>query len=676
MIVSYKILKELLPLGKSPEELVELFPLMMLSVESVEKRGDDTLFDLEITPNRPDLLGHLGVAAQLATFLNLPLPAPEFNLKGVEGFPEDVSVSVEDPRCGRYTAMVVEDVQVGPSPEWLRERIEALGLHSVNNVVDVSNYVMMLTGHPIHTFDLDLLEGSSVIVRPGRSGEKILCLDGVERLLSPDEIVIADRGRAVALAGVMGGEDSGIRPQTKRVMVESAYFVPKYIRYASRRLKVSTDSSYRFERGADYGVTPLAARWVASLLGEMGGKVYTTLKDVVPNSRSPLVVEVRPERVRRILGLEELDDPTIESMLGRLHLDTVEKKSHSVVVSVPSFRRDLEREIDIIEEIAILHGYDKIPERLPSVELPSVYFSEAEKVQTAWEENLRHYGFCEVVNYSFVGENECGWSFNAFQPLKIQNPLSLKYQWLRRSLLSSLLKSAQYNLNREQRGVKIYEKGEIYGLVNGEILEESVTALLMIGEEERRWNTGTAVSSPFLWMRGALESFLENRGGELELRPQTSVPLSDTCSWRIFLNGKPLGWIGEVKEEILAEAAVSAPAFYMEVSNPSLLGGVKPLAVSKVARHPSVWHDLSFLLEKRSNYGEIETFLKRGNYPFLESFYLMDLYEGDKIESGFRSLTIRFVFRAEERTLGSEEAAGVLESLQDALKSHFPIKFR
>ncbi len=675
MKVSLSILKELIDLKENIKELEDVFNNLMMPVENIEGYEDDVIFDIEVTPNRPDLLGHLGVAYQLAAYYGIKTPEIKIEYKTVdENIDDYVNIKIEDERCLRYSGIVVKDVEIRESPNWLKRRLELLGLRPINNAVDISNYVMMVTGHPIHTFDLDLLKNKKIIVRKGKKGEKILCLDEVERELSEDDIVIADTERVVAIAGVIGGEDTGINEKTRNVFIESAYFIPKYVRYTSRRLKVSTDSSYRFERGADIEAIILAAQYAASLFYSMGAKIVSGIKDEKVKNVEKKRIKVRFERVNNVLGTE-LKESEIRKIINNIGMKIISENDNEIMVEIPSIRRDIEREIDVIEEIAILFGYNKIKERLPLLET-GVFNDSGIKKKKEVESILTSYGFNEVVNYSFLSKEESDFSVYERKALKLKNPLSLNFEYLRTSLLPSLLKNTAYNLNREQRGVKIYEWGKIYFLDGNDYKEEENIGILIAGEGEVRWNLKNKDRYDFFELKGVIEDIFENWREKASFKPSERRSFISGISFDIFFKDKKVGTIGEINESLKKFYDIEKRIFYAELYPYVFMENFEKRGYSEISKFPAIWFDLSLLIPNEVTYAEIENYINSLNLGFLEDFYPVDIYKGRGVEEGKRSVTMRFVFRNSDKTLVSEDAENLLSQIKLGLENKFKIKLR
>lgn len=680
MKISYDWLKEFIDLTISPEELAHCFNQIGLMVESVEKIDGDTVYEIETYANRPDTLGHLGVAREIATLLNLPLKPKNWPLVELSQVTSDfIDIQIMDSQlCPRYCGLVVKGVKVGPSPDWLRKRIEAVGLRPINNVVDVSNYVCFSLGQPIHTFDLNKLGGARIIVRKARKGETIRTLEGSLVELSPEMLVIADETKPVAIAGVIGGEESGITEETSDVFIESANFDPVSIRLTAKKLGLSTDASYRFERGADINAAPLAATMAASLLCAFGGKVSKGLLDVYPNQKKSRTVPLRLKRIAELLGVEIPADFVVKILTG-LGLKLKEHKKNVWAVEIPSFRVDLEREADLIEEVARFYGYDKIPSEVTpakSFELPS-----DKKREKIWrlKEVLFHHGFDEVINFSFADpEKEKIWQTGR-QPIQLQNPISSRSSILRTSLLPGLIENAVWNFNREAEGVHIFEVGNVYFWAEDDVHEENLClGILTTGlREPQTWNEPKKETDFFI-LKGAIEDLFCYLGFDsLSFEPEDHPFFESGQALKILLKNDPLGHLGLLKSEIARSYELEKPVFCAEIDLSMLLQRQpKPFSFKPIPKFPRTSRDLSFLVDENICYQEIHRQLQRLNVPYLEGFEIYDRFQGKSIPPGKVSFSVRFFFRHQTRTLQAEEVDRAMLDITSQLKSSLKIQLR
>ncbi len=682
MKISYEWLKEYVDLNVSPEELAECLNSIGLMVESVEKFGGDTVYEIETYANRPDTLGHLGVAREIATLLGLTLKVKRWIYPELEQKTSElVDIQVLDPQlCPRYCGLVVKGVKVGPSPEWLRKRIEAVGLRSINNVVDVSNYVCFSLGQPIHTFDLRKLSGQRVVIRKAHKGESIITLDGNKVELSPQMLVIADEQKPVAIAGVIGGEESGITESTVDVFIESANFDPVSVRLTAKQLGLSTDASYRFEREVDINAAPEAARMAAALLSQFGGKVSREILDVYSVPKKTRTVTLRLKKVAELLGVE-IPEEFVTRTLHGLGLKLKEERKNVWSAEIPSFRIDLEREADLIEEIARFYGYDKIPSEVTPVksfELPTT----ERKRDRIWKakEILFHHGFDEVINFSFADpEKERLWH-TGYQPIFLKNPISSRFSILRTSLLPGLMETAVWNFNREAQGIHIFEMGNVYFWEeeNEKHREELHLGLLSSGVREEQTWMSPRKETDFFVLKGAVEGLISYMGFDhLAFEPADYPFFEPGHALKILLKNEPIGHLGLVKQEICRVYELEKPVFAAEINFHAILQRpAKTFVFQPIPKFPGVSRDLSFLVDENINYQEVYQHLLKLNVPYLESFQIYDRYKGKAIPEDKVSFSVRFYFRHQARTLQTEEIDRAMLDITSQLKSSLKIQLR
>ncbi|NMC65594.1 MAG: phenylalanine--tRNA ligase subunit beta [Acidobacteria bacterium] len=680
MNISYDWLKEYIALNVPPGELAKYFDQIGLMVESTKEVNGDTVYEIETYANRPDTLGHLGVARELAALLGLPLKSPSWPLAELDQSTSDlVDIQVLDSQlCPRYCGLVVKGVQVGPSPEWLKKRIEAIGLRPISNIVDISNYVCFSLGQPLHTFDLNRLKEARIIVRRARKGESIRTLEGQLVELTPDMLVIADDSKPVALAGIIGGEESGITEKTTDVFIESANFDPVSIRLTAKKLGLSTDASYRFERGVDINAAPLGARMAASLLGQFGGKVSRGLLDVYPNQRKPKSVPLRLKRTGELLGIE-IPEEFVTRTLTSLGLKLNEQKPGVWVAEIPSFRVDLEREADLIEEIARFFGYDRIPSEVTparSFELP-----DNQEQDCLWllKETLLHYGLDEVINFSLADpEKERIWQ-TGYQPIELRNPISSRTSILRTSLLPGLVENAVWNYNREANGVHIFETGKVYFWeADGQQGEELHLGLLTSGLKEQKSWAQPARETDYFSLKGAIEDLFFYLGYEAPaFEPEDHSFFESGQSVKILTKNETAGYLGLLKPEIRKAYELEKLAYACELNLAALFDRQpRAFVFAPVPRYPGMVRDLSFLVEAQVNFQAIDVQLKKLNVPYLERFEIYDRFEGGSLPAGQISYSVRFFFRHESRTLLAEEVDRAMLNIISHLKSTLKIQLR
>lgn len=679
MRISVDWLNEFVKLDLPVSDLVKLLAMIGLVVESVEEINNDIVLEIETYANRPDTLGHLGIAREISAFLGLPLVKKTWPIIEFEKRTEDlIGVEIlEELLCPRYCGLVVKDVSVGPSPDWLRQRIEAMGLKPINNVVDVTNYVLFATGQPIHAFDFSKIEGSRILIRKAKKGEQLCDLEGRMLNLNPDMLVIADASKPVAIAGVIGGEASAITSSTTEVFIESACFDPVSIRMTAKKLGISTESSYRFERGTDISFPPEAARMVASLLAQMGGLVSSGLIDVYPRPSKVKQVTLRRPRVSALLGCE-VESEFIEKTLTNLGFSLKSKSKESWLVEVPSFRVDIDREADLVEEIARFYGYD----RIPSVVAPAKHFElpankKREKIRRL-KTILLNQGFDEVINFSFANPEFEKVIGSQLKAIELQNPISQKASFLRTTLLSGLLETVSWNLNRGLDGVYIFEAGNIYYQEEDVFKEEIRLALAATGLFSEGGWWGSPEEADFFKLKGAIEAMFEFlRYVPFEFEAAEQPAYERNVCLEVLYKGQPLGYLGMIRREIAAHFSIDQPVYAAELDLAGLLEKQpKPFQFAAVPKFPAITRDLSILIDKKISYQEVLAVLKKLNQPYLETIELQDRFSGAPIPADKVSMTFRFRYRNPLRTLQSEEVDKIERDIVAYLRAALNIQLR
>lgn len=628
---------------------------------------DDTRLVVDVTPNRPDLLCHLGVARELAedgvrgvTLPAIPgAPGLELPIRRAApaGETDGVGIRIEDAVAApRYTGTVIRGVRIGPSPPWLAERLRAAGQRPINNVVDATNYVMLEMGQPMHAFDLALLEGPEIVVRPAAAGETIVTLDGETRSLSADMLVIADAARPVAIAGVMGGENSEVSERTRDVLLESALFEPRSVRATAKRLGLSTEASYRFERGVDPDMAAAVRRAVELIIAVAGGAAGEVL-DVFPGAGSAPIVPVRPSRVARVLGTG-LDEARIVALLEVIGFDRVGEPGDTLSFRVPGWRRyDVEREIDLIEEIARRYGYDNFPTELGTLRPSAV----PDDPRFALEDGLRDLlvarGFLEARGVPFAGEEE--------GDVALMLPLSQAESRLRRDLVTGLIRRAEYNFARGTRDVRLFEIGTIFGPApSGAERPHEETRLALVLTGARAPVHWSAEPEPFdLWdAKGLLEELAGVLDAEVGVDPETDGIVSslgekhyDPPRLGLIRGGTVVGLCGRI-----GGARVDAPAwadaiFALEVRLTADMAKRGYMRVRPLPAHPAVDRDLALLVPQGVGADRVAAALGAAGGALLQSVAIFDVYEGEGVAEARRSIGYRLRFRAADRTLTDDE---------------------
>lgn len=645
-----------------PGGLAEALTFSGSEVEDVREHGGDHVLDVAVTSNRPDCLCHLGLARELAAVLRIPLRPPEI-ASSAQGPPagDAVRLSVEDPTlCPRFCAFVIEGVEVGPSNPWLRDALEAVGLRPVNNVVDITNFVMMELNQPLHAYDLDRLRGFEIFARSGRQGEELEAINGVKYAIAEDDIVIADRDRPVGLAGVMGGLDTEVGPQTRRILLESASFHGPSVRKTARRHQLHSDASYRFERGVDRAGA-LSAGWRAAHLiaRECGGVVRRDPLDEGGEGPGPQPVRLRIAAVRRVAGMAPEED-RIVGILRSLGMEVKSAESGVLAVMPPSFRMDVRREIDLVEEVVRIHGLSGIPETT-GMPVRAVIPGRARTLREECKDRLAELGFLEAITADFVPDGEAGaWQLlSRGEAIFVRNPVRNGESRLRRSLLPSLLQVRKLNYDRGSDPVAVFETSPVYTLHPGEdppVAETHLAGLLADGDLRE--------------MRGALEDLIRRAGMEPWLSPLEHEAFESRTAAGIFAGELRVAVFGAISGRCAKMAGLKVRPVYGELDLSLLAGGpARRRRFTGLPRFPAVERDLAVVLREETPYQALEETVRGAGLRDLESLELFDIYRGRQAGEGRKSLAIRLLFRSPARTLLSSEVDGHMDAVMRAIES-------
>jgi len=656
MIVSWNWLKQYVALDMPVAELERRLMMAGLNHESTSEVGGDLAIDLEVTSNRPDCLGHLGVAREVAVLwgreLKLPAAQPTEGTTNVAAL---TGVTLECPElCYRYTARVVQGVKIGPSPSWLTRRLATLGIAAINNVVDVTNYVLMECGQPLHAFDLARLRGRKIVVRDARPGEQFTAINHKTYELVPGICVIADAERAIGLGGVMGGADSEVGEGTTEVLLEAAEFSPLTIRGAARRLGLHSDSSYRFERSIDPEGVDWASRRACELILELaGGRLAAGAIDVgrTPPPRTPVVL--RLSQIPRILGIE-VGDEEVRRILAALGTTEVRHDAAAVEVVPPSWRRDLSREIDLIEEVARIHGYEKIPEDV-GVAMATSARTDADRVLAKTRHALTAAGFDEAMTLSAVEER---WS-EAFSPwtdappLRAQMPILRGADTLRRSLAPSLLGARRINESLANPVIELFEIAHAYLPRPGQLPEEKLLVGLTSGEGYEH-------------VKGAIEAVLAELAPDatLEVVPARHELLDADRSGQLRLGEEVLGYLGEVSAAGRKQFELRGPAAVAEI-DAAVLQRIARLVprYAPLSPYPPIARDLNLVVAETVRWSALAACIRAAAGPLLEGLEFKETYRSEQLGDGQKSLLVSAIFRGQEATLTGEE----VDRLRDAI---------
>ena len=687
MKISYNWLKEFVDLNLSPRDLAAKLTMVGLAVDAVEEHGDDFVLEFDLTSNRPDCLSHLGIAREVAAVTGKSLQMPDVVTGRLSDVPTKASevASVEilnSDLCPRYSARIIKGVKIGPSPEWLGNRLEVMGQRSVNNVADITNYVMLELGQPLHAFDLAMLKGQRIIVRTAQNGEKMTTLDGEERELSSQMLVIADAERAVALAGIKGGEDSGITEKTVDVLLEAAYFTPAQVRATSKALGLSTEASYRFERGTDPEIVPVASARAAAMIAEIaGGQVLSGIVDVYPRKAEPHKIQMRRARYHRVTGLQvELGDA--ERILRSLGFGVeadVEKELLRAVA--PTWRIDASIEEDLIEEVARIAGYDNLKTSLPGSAGAGAYLP-GENGRRAARKVLTGLGYNEAVSFSFVNAeadarlSEAGDSAR----LQLQNPIDETAGHMRTTLLGGLLKALEHNFNYSSRNVRLFEIGKCF-LSNGEERPTEIERLALVctgARNEADWQAAST-RTDFFDVKGAIECVIESLGlPSLQFSMTETIPyLHPGRAALLSLDGQTAGQIGQLHPRVAAEYKFKQPVFVAELNLSTLLNADRvEVRYQPLPKFPTAARDLALLIDTDVPLTTIEQTVNDLAISELVGVKLFDLYAGKEMPAGKHSLALSLRYRAADRTLTDEEVAAMHDRIVQKLKQEFSAEVR
>ena len=655
--------------------------------EFLGRSGSDVVYDLEVTPNRPDLNSVIGIAREIAALTGNPLRIPEVRSQKSEVRTESlVAVKIEDPElCPRYTARVIKGVKVGPSPTWLRDTLEKIGIRSISNVVDVTNYVMLESGQPLHAFDYHLIAKGAdgkptIVVRRADAGEKFQTLDNQERALTNEMLLIADETKGIALAGVMGGANTEINNSTVDVLIESAYFVPVNIRRTSKLLGLRSESSYRFERGADEGICDWASQRAAQLILETaGGQLAEGVVDVYPKPARPKQLTLHFAKSKDLLGIG-ISHADQVSYLEKLGMNIVEQTPGICTFSIPSWRVDMKREVDLIEEVGRLYGIEKIPSTPPRGALgTNVFDSVYDQIGEA-RRILTGLGLNEAQGQTLISKSECR-SQNAEEIVSLANPLSSDMDVLRPSLLPGLIHSLRHNLARKNHDVALFEIGRVFTNVNGQTKENRSVAIAITGQRALPFWSGDGRDAKFdaYDLKGLVEEFIEQfglRGVVFGKRVESTALLLESAT--VTLGGKlPLGELGQLLPTLAKKYDLRDAVFLAEFNLDLLLSKRNPAKSFKaLPQFPSSRRDVAMLVPETVTHEAVLQSVKQAKAANLETVELFDVFRGQGVPDGQKSLAYAFTYRAADKTLTDADVNFAHEKVLETLKAQLKVELR
>lgn len=664
--------KEMYP--DAPEDGIYILPEdTVVGADAIEVLGlRDTVFEYEVTSNRVDCYSVLGIAREAAATFQKPFLAPEITVKEIGGDVNDyISVEVLDHKlCPRYCARVCTNIKIGPSPEWMQRRLAASGIRPINNLVDITNYVMEEYGQPMHAYDLDTIAGRKIIVRRAEDGDEFETLDGQLRKVDSDVLMICDAEKEIGIAGIMGGENSKITDEVKTVLFEAATFHGANIRKSSKKVGLRTDASGKFEKGLDPYNAQAAIDRACQLIEELGcGDVISGMVDVKTALKPQHSIAFEPERINRLLGTK-ISREEMLAIFERLEISHVVNPEKGEVLMIPSFRQDLEGFADIAEEVARFYGYDKIPTTLPSGEATTGKLPFKLRIEEKARDIAEYCGFSQGMCYSFESPKV----FDKLllpkddvlrQAVTISNPLGEDFSVMRTISLNGMLTSLATNYNRRNKDVKLYELGNIY-------LPKALP-LIELPEERMQFTLGMYGEGDFFTMKGVVEEFFDAVGmtKKVQYDPAAKKPfLHPGRQANIVYDGTVVGYLGEVHPEVLDRYDIGTKAYVAVLDMPYIVEyATFERKYEGIAKYPAITRDISMVVPKHILVGEIEHMIEQRGGKILEAYKLFDIYEGSQIRQGFKSVAYSITFRAKDRTLEDADVAASMKKILNGLES-------
>jgi len=664
MRISFNWLKDYVAAGIPPAKLAHRLTMAGLEVERIDEAGGEAVFEMEITPNRPDCLSILGIAREVSAILNRPLRVPR--PRKLRMPQRKVDITIEDKKgCLRYIGAIIGQVEVSESPADMQKKLGAVGIRAINNIVDITNFCLMELGQPMHAFDYDKLKGGKIIVRRAKKGEKLVTIDGVERELDPSILVIADAARPVAIAGIMGGLDTEVTEKTKTVLLESAYFDPILIRRASRALGLASDSSYRFERGVDLPTVETAILRATSLIKDLAQGVLIGRKDVGSTTPKTAIADIaiNAGAINDLLGAD-LSAARCKTILKKLgfHVST---RGSRWMVRVPSFRSDIKREVDLIEEISRVVGYDNLPSSLPTVMVANIPSEPVRDIKNGLRRQALALGFNEIITYTMINRKSLAhMGLDSGAGIEVLNPLSQDQELLRPSLLPGFLGVVRSNVNRGSRNLRFFEIGKIYSAQG----EQDVLGLLMTGTCKEDWRQ-QQLGVGFFDLKGAIASLCErHRLSGIEYEHTDDVIFAPGQAASIKKGKKAVGLIGKINDALVREWDIKQrDVYFAQLSAEPFFAEQAARRFKPMSDYPSISRDISIAVGKDVSFKDVEAVVRSHGTVELAAVRFLEEYLGDKIPEGQKGLVFSLSFQSLSRTLTEEEINKVHESICRAL---------
>lgn len=657
--------------GHSHEGILVLDTLLPLGTPAADyfQIETDHILEIGLTPNRADAASHYGVARELKTLLKQSLSfVPSTEIKG--SFPNPINVEIQDKEaCPRYAGLYIKGVKVGPSPDWLQKALTSIGLHPINNIVDVTNYVLHGLGQPLHAFDADKITGNKIVVKRAEASSTFSTLDGKERNLTDADLVIADSEKPICIAGVFGGKDSGVNDQTKNIFIESAYFNPDFVRKTAQRLAIKTDSSFRFERGTNPDMVLQGLAHAVSLILEITGATASEVVDLYPAIVKPFQVELKWNRLAKLIG-EELPKETVKEILNSLEIVTLSESDEGLQLSVPPYRVDVQREADVVEEILRIYGFNniKITEELSTDYIAHFPTEDPDKAKLQLGRALVAKGFYEIYSNSLT---RAAYVKEEAKAVKILNALSSELDVMRQSLIPSALEAVVHNINRRQKDLKLYETGYAYSVDEGKAKYKEVQHLSLVitgAKDVESWQHKTQ-STSFYELKNVLADVL------LQLGVSSYALQKGQDKWfgqsaEVIAQNKVIGVLGQVSKDMLKLFDIKQDVFAAEL-NLDLIFSLKKKSLSykEISKFPEVRRDLSLVLDKKVKFSEIEKLSKKLEPFLLKDMNVFDVFEGEVLGKDKKSYSVSYSILDENKTLTDTEIDAVMNKFISAYES-------
>ncbi len=679
MKLSASWLKEYVDLKPPMDAVADRLTMAGLEVKKIEAVSKDSVWEVEITSNRPDWLSHIGVAREIAAVENLPLKIPPVDVTGTRQMPPGWKIDLKDQEgCPYYSAVYIEGIQDAQTPDFMRDRLAACGIRSIGLIVDITNYVLLETGQPLHAFDADLLKGKQIHVRRARAGEKMTAISGVELKLESADLMIADDECSVALAGVMGGKDTEVTQRTRNILLESAYFQPRTVRQSARRHALSSDSSYRFERKVDPEGVDYARERAVAFIKQLARPRFISgvLKAGNKPSRARDRVKFTGADVDKSLGVI-IKHSTVASLLTRLGFEAKQESTGSWNVGIPSFRSDIQQPVDLIEEVARLYGFENIPENAPALKPCAIRVSPRLKLEERARDFFSGAGFAETVTFSLVSAKGLD-EKQIKSAVKVNNSLNSDLSYLRPLLLPSLLNVIVKNYSVGENRLAFFEIANRYEQVNKLPAEERVAAIAVSGFRNFKSWTDPDRKVSFYDLKGAVEAFLDAAGIKGYEFDKVERPyLESSSSEAVTCKGKVLGAIGKVDGRLLAAWDLKEDVYYAEISLDAAAGLAQARPVlQEIPRFPAVERDLSVTVAEEVKAGKIAEEIRKLGGNLVRRVELFDLFKGGRVPKGAKNLGFRVTYQSLEKTLVSDEVQKMHADIGAKIAAKFQASFQ